>query len=132
MNSKSLIRIAANLALCAPLAVGLAACRKGVDLGSDPQSPAATSSPQTDAPAVATPNPSAATSATPSTPAKPGPPGEVPEMMKRAFTKEEMDKAIDQLPPEVRSRLKGMSYLPTEAKPAPPVKPSPTPTSRPK
>ena len=128
MNSKSLIRIAANLVLCAPLAAGLAACRKGVDLGSDSKSPAATSSPQTDARAVATPNPVA----TPSAPAKPVPTGEVPEMMKRAFTREEMDKAIDQLPPEVRSRLKGMSYLPTEAKPALPVKPSPTPTSRPK
>jgi hypothetical protein len=53
-------------------------------------------------------------------------------MMKRAFTREEMDKVIEQLPPEVRSRLKGMSYLPTETKPALPVKPSPTPTSRPK
>jgi len=132
MNSKILTRIAAGLVLCAPLATGLTACRKGVDLESDSTSPASTSSPQAGVRTVPTPNPSATTSTTPSAPAKPVPPGEVPEMMKRAFTREEMDKAIEQLPPEVRSRLKGMSYLPTEAKPALPVKPSPTPTSRPK
>ena len=33
-------------------------------------------------------------------------------MMKRAFTKEEMDKAMQQLPPEIRD-LKGMSYSPS-------------------
>lgn len=46
----------------------------------------------------------------------------VPEIMKRALTKEEMEKAMEQMPPQVRAQLKGMA--PKAASP------TPTPTPR--
>jgi len=45
--------------------------------------------------------------------AQPGAPVNVPESMKRAMTPEEMQKALQQLPPEVRSRIMGMQKLPS-------------------
>jgi hypothetical protein len=45
--------------------------------------------------------------------AQPGVPVNVPESMKRPLTKEEMEKALKQLPPEVRSRIMGMQKLPS-------------------
>ncbi len=111
------------------LLLGLTACQKGVDLGTQAPSPGATP--------VVRQVEAAPTPATPAAPAVPGAspapsvkPGEVPEMMKRAFTKEEMDKAMDQLPPEIRSRLKGLSYAPSNIRAEIPVKPTPTPPKR--
>lgn len=49
----------------------------------------------------------------------------IPEMMTRPFTKEEMDKALQQLPPEVRARLQGLSLAPAGVTPAPLPSPSP-------
>src|SRR5262249_5589070 len=44
--------------------------------------------------------------------AHPGAPVNAPESMKRAMTPEEMQKALRQLPPEVRSPIMGMQKLP--------------------
>ncbi|MFN6202394.1 MAG: hypothetical protein ACK496_07920 [Acidobacteriota bacterium] len=83
-------------------------CRKEVDL--DAGAPTPTPVVQQASP---TPTPALPLPASPAPSASPTKPGEVPEMMKRAFTKEEMDKAMQQLPPEIRDRLKGMSYSPS-------------------
>ncbi|MGH9940712.1 MAG: hypothetical protein ACREAM_31080 [Blastocatellia bacterium] len=45
--------------------------------------------------------------------AQPGVPVPVPESMKRPLNSEEMKKAMEQLPPEVRARIMGMQKLPT-------------------
>ena len=45
--------------------------------------------------------------------AQPGAPVPVPESMKRPLNSEEMKKAMEQLPPEVRARIMGMQKLPT-------------------
>ncbi|MFM8395579.1 MAG: hypothetical protein ACKOB4_16820 [Acidobacteriota bacterium] len=122
MVSLNQLRHVTLLTLAAASLCGLAGCRKGVDL----ESGAPTSTPvvQSAAP-TPTPDPSLSTQpgqqvqpgqpelAQPAGAASPVKPGEVPEMMKRAFTKEEMDKAMQQLPPEIRDRLKGMSYSPS-------------------
>lgn len=99
--------------------VGLSACRKveNTDAGSVTPSPA----PSREAAALA---PAASPSASP-LPAKPG---EVPEMMRRAMTKEEVDRAFQQLPPEIRDRLKGLSYGPSQAQPY--ARPTPTPAKK--
>ncbi len=118
--SRNLNHLGAGLLL-----LGLTACQKGVDLETKAPAPGPT-------PVVrqleATPAPptTPAPGASPATSVKPG---EVPEMMKRAFTKEEMDKAMDQLPPEIRSRLKGLSYAPSTISAQIPVKTKPTPSS---
>jgi len=49
--------------------------------------------------------------------AQPGAPVNVPESMKRAMTPQEMQKALQQLPPEVRSRIMGMQKLPSPSPP---------------
>ncbi len=41
----------------------------------------------------------------------------VPEMMKRQMTPEEMKKAMEALPPEVRARLQGLGQKPANAAP---------------
>ncbi len=41
----------------------------------------------------------------------------VPEMMKRAMTKEEMEKALQAMPPEVRKRIQGLAPAPPNAVP---------------
>jgi hypothetical protein len=101
---------------------GLSGCRKGVDLDAGTPSP----TPIVEQ-AASTPTPSSTIPAQPAASASPVKPGEVPEMMKRAFTKDEMDKAMQQLPPEIRDRLKGMSYAPSNI-PAP--KPAPAKTGK--
>jgi len=45
--------------------------------------------------------------------AKPGVPVSVPESMRRPFTSDEMKKAMEQLPPEVRARIMGMQPMPS-------------------
>ncbi len=45
--------------------------------------------------------------------ANPGKLVTVPESMRRPLNKEEMEKALQQLPPEVRQRIMGMQKLPT-------------------
>jgi hypothetical protein len=50
---------------------------------------------------------------------QPGVPVAVPESMKRAMTPEEMQKAMQALPPEVRQRIMGLQKMP---------RPSPAPT----
>lgn len=102
------------------LVIGLSGCQKGVDLETR-------TAPATPTPVVrqVEPSPTPAVSSTPAVK-----PGEVPEMMKRAFTKDEMDKAMEQLPPEIRSRLKGLSYAPSNITPDVPVKAAPSPKQK--
>ncbi len=57
----------------------------------------------------------------------------IPDIMTRPFTKEEMDKALQQLPPEVRARIQGLSLAPAGVNPQASSKPqgaSPSPTPR--
>ncbi len=49
--------------------------------------------------------------------AKPGVPVPVPESMKRPFNAEEMKKALEAMPPEVRARIQGMQAAPQGVKP---------------
>lgn len=56
--------------------------------------------------------------------AKPGVPVTVPDSMKRAATAEEMQKMLQQMPPEVRARIQGMQAAP------PGVRPQATPTPK--
>jgi len=78
----------------------------------------------TPTPTPAAPQPSpAAQSATPKI--LPGTSSNVPEMMTRPFTPQELDKALEQLPPEVRQQMRGLGYR-LSNKPAP-VKPAPSP-----
>lgn len=49
--------------------------------------------------------------------ANPGVPVSVPDSLKRPFTPEEMKKAMEALPPDVRARLQGMAAAPQGAKP---------------
>ena len=44
--------------------------------------------------------------------AKPGVPVPVPESMRRPMNREEMQKALQQLPPEVRAKIMGMQQAP--------------------
>jgi len=92
--------------------------------------PAPSASAPTPAPVAAAPAPSATVQSTPTpTPhpavkaaqANPGVPVAVPESMKRPLTSEEMQKALQQLPPEVRARIMGGQKLPA---------PSPQPTKK--
>jgi hypothetical protein len=105
------------------------------DSSSQSAKPAAAPSTQTGdtsaaAPTAPTPAPSVAVKATPTpTPnpllkqaaAQPGVPVAVPDSVKRPLNAEEMQKALQQLPPEVRQRIMGMQKLPT---------PSPQPTKK--
>jgi hypothetical protein len=105
------------------------------DSASQPAKPAAAPTTQTSeasaaAPTAPTPAPSVVVNATPKpTPnpllkqaaAQPGVPVAVPDSVKRPLNAEEMQKALQQLPPEVRQRIMGMQKLPT---------PSPQPTKK--
>lgn len=82
------------------------------------------------APVAATPAPAATVQSSPTpTPhpivkqaeAQPGVPVQVPESMRRPLNSEEMQKALQQLPPEVRARIMGGQKLPA---------PSPQPTKK--
>ncbi|MDX2040822.1 MAG: hypothetical protein SF097_06220 [Acidobacteriota bacterium] len=48
---------------------------------------------------------------------KPGVPVSVPDSMRRPLNAEEMKKAMEAMPPEVRARLQGMAAAPQGAKP---------------
>lgn len=50
--------------------------------------------------------------------ANPGVPVSVPESMRRPLNAEEMKKAMEAMPPEVRARIQGMATAPQGAKPA--------------
>lgn len=52
--------------------------------------------------------------------AKPGVPVTVPESMKRPLNAEEMQKALQAMPPEVRARIQGMQAAPPGVKPGQP------------
>ncbi|MEP7341050.1 MAG: hypothetical protein ABI977_25180 [Acidobacteriota bacterium] len=56
--------------------------------------------------------------------ARPGVPVSVPESMKRPLNAEEMQKALQAMPPEVRARIQGMQAAPPGVKPG---QPTPTP-----
>lgn len=49
--------------------------------------------------------------------AKPGVPIPVPESMRRPLNPEEMKKALEAMPPEVRARIQGMAPAPQAVKP---------------
>jgi hypothetical protein len=97
------------------------ACGKssgGVSDSTSPAQPVSVSS----APSTPAPAPSAAAQSSPTpTPhpaikqaqAQPGTPVSVPESMKRPLTAEEMKKALQALPPEVRARIMGMQKAPS-------------------
>ena len=61
-------------------------------------------------------------------PILPGTSSNVPEMLTRPFTPQELDKALEQLPPEVRQQMRGLGYG-LSNKPAP-VKPNPSSTTQ--
>ena len=74
------------------------------------------------APVATTPAPSASVQATPQATidpiikqaqARPGVPVPVPESMRRPLNSEEMQKALQQLPPEVRARIMGGRPMPS-------------------
>ena len=107
------------------LSIALSACGKssgGVsDSSSSGRGASAVPAQSSPAPNAAAPAPSVgANNAASPTPnplikqaqAQPGVPVNAPESMKRAMTPEEMQKALQQLPPEVRSRIMGMQKLP--------------------
>jgi len=54
---------------------------------------------------------------------KPGVPVSVPESMKRPLNAEEMKKALQAMPPEVRARIQGMQAAPQGVVPQPTKKP---------
>jgi hypothetical protein len=101
------------------MAVSLSACNgDSVVKESSPQPATAVSAQST----PAAPQPSAEVKSTPTpTPhpamkqaqAQPGVPVAVPESVRRPLNAEEMQKALQQLPPEVRQRIMGMQQLPT-------------------
>lgn len=55
--------------------------------------------------------------------AKPGVPVAVPESMKRPMTKEELEKALQAMPPEVRARIQGLATAPHGVAPKPSATP---------
>src|SRR5262245_62601992 len=120
------------------LCFALSACRDSNGGSSDSSS---SGRPASAVPATSTPAPNAAAPTPPvaangaATPtpnpaikqaqSQPGVPANVPESMKRPLTREEMQKALQQLPPEVRSRIMGLQKMPS---PTPqPARKSPSP-----
>ena len=109
------------------------ACGNSVVSDSSPpakQAAAPANTPAIALPAAATPAPTGEARSAPSpTPnpiikqaaAQPGVPVAVPDSLRRPLTSEEMQKALQQLPPEVRQRIMGMQKLPA---------PSPQPTKK--
>jgi hypothetical protein len=132
-NTCSIFRNALIVALFS-FSVALSACSKSsvvTDSSPSTQSPAA--QPQTAAqpaeqpPAAQQTNAAQAQQPTPSptlhpimkqAQAKPGVPVSVPESMRRPLNAEEMKKAMEAMPPEVRARIQGMAAAPQGAKPA--------------
>lgn len=104
------------------LSFALSACGKSSGVVSDSSSSGGVSASPAPAQYAASPTPFvAAQGAGSPTPnpvikqaqAQPGVPVSVPESMKRPLTREEMQKVMQQLPPEVRSRIMGMQKAPS-------------------
>ena len=130
-NTKLIFSNALIMALFS-LSAALSACSKSsVVSDSAPQQPAAqqqqpaATAAQQQNPAQ-TPEQTAAQQPTPSptlhpimkqAQANPGVPVSVPDSVKRPLNAEEMKKAMEAMPPEVRARLQGMAQTPQGAKP---------------
>jgi hypothetical protein len=128
-------RLAVGFVFVVTPAVFSSACGSGSSVVSESSQPAKqaaapANTPSTAPPAAATPAPTGEARSVPSpTPnpiikqaaAQPGVPVAVPDSVRRPLTREEMEKALQQLPPEVRQRIMGMQRLPT---------PSPQPTKK--
>ncbi|MBS1791013.1 MAG: hypothetical protein JST85_25095 [Acidobacteria bacterium] len=131
-NTRFIFRNALIVALFSFAAV-VAACNKGsVVSDSAPQQPASQQPPAQAAGQqnAATP-PVEAQNAQPQQPtpsptlhpvmkaaqANPGVPVSIPDSLRRPLTPEEMKKAMEAMPPEVRARLQGMAVAPQGAKP---------------
>jgi len=101
------------------LSFALSACGKSSGGVSNSSSSRVVPAQSAQAPNAAAPSPSVgAATPTPNPMIKqaqtqPGVPVNVPESMKRPLTKEEMQKAMQQLPPEVRARIMGMKQSPS-------------------
>jgi hypothetical protein len=95
------------------LIVVFSACKSGQNSATNSPAqavqPAAQPAPAASPIVVATP---ASSSSPDQTGKKSGAQDNVPEIMKRPMTKEEMEKAMQALPPEVRARLQGMGVRP--------------------
>ena len=115
-------RLTRGILFALTLSFALSACGKssGGVSNSSPSSVVPAQSAQ--APNAAAPSPSvAANGAATPTPnpmikqaqTQPGVPVNVPESLKRPLTKEEMQKAMQQLPPEVRARIMGLKQSPS-------------------
>lgn len=119
------------------LAAGLTGC-KSESVVSDSAKPAQNSAPQTAGAPASAANTTSSPAATASAPggqaqqpsptpsllpmmkqaqANPGVPVSVPESMRRPLNPEEMKKAMDQLPPEVRARIQGLQAAPQGVQP---------------
>lgn len=122
-------RLTFGFVFIAALLFAFSACGNSNSVVSDSsaqsQPASAVSTPSNPAPnaasAAAPPAPSATVQATPSptqnpvikqAQAQPGVPVPVPESMRRPLNSEEMQKALQQLPPEVRARIMGMQKMP--------------------
>lgn len=140
-NTNSIFRIALIAALCS-FTAALAACGKSsVVTDSSPSTQPPAVQPQSAQSATQPANQTAAqpaeqppaaqqSGATQPTPsptlhpimkqaqAKPGVPVSVPDSMRRPLNPEEMKKAMEVMPPEVRARIQGMAQTPQGAKPA--------------
>lgn len=114
MKKSHFFILAASLA-----AMVLTACHHGSgDQGgaNSQASPASASQPAATPVVSATPHPSPAS--TPAS-AKQASLDNVPEMLRRPFTKEEMEKALQKMPPEVRARIQGMAVATATPSPQP-------------
>jgi soluble lytic murein transglycosylase-like protein len=132
-NTKLIVRSALIVALLS-LAGALSACSKTsvVSDSAAPQSPAQQPATQTQPAAAQQQNPAqpaeqaAAQQPSPSptlhpimkqAQSNPGVPVSVPDSVRRPLNAEEMKKALEAMPPEVRARLQGMAAAPQGAKP---------------
>jgi hypothetical protein len=109
-NSRSIFFITISI-----IVIAFSACHSGQSTVSNSSAQPA----QTAQPADATPSPVVLSTPSPGstqTTKKTGTTDNVPEIMKRPMTKEEMDKALQALPPEVRARLQGMGMRPANPK----------------
>ena len=102
----------------------VAGCRQQQTVLERVDAPTPTPTP-TPTPVMPKPSPSGQPAAAP---ILPGTSSNVPEMLTRPFTPQELDKALEQLPPEVRQQMRGLGYG-LSNKPAP-VKPNPSPTTQ--
>lgn len=109
----------------------IAGCSSGSSVSTQPAQSTQSGASSQPSPAVAAPAASPATANISSSPTpnpilkqasgQPGVPVPVPESLKRPMTPEEMQKAMQALPPEVRKRIMGLGQAP---------KPSPTPAKK--